>query len=207
MVQTYLGGETGHRALRSGESAAAINIQSIGAYGLRAGVPVARLLDGARLHIYSPEKPQTIMERSPAEANALLAENRKAGGAATTANTWWTPDVGAGDDTLEVVLPAGMDADTLRISVPMVSHLYQSLSLPTEDELADAIRMDAMQAEASEADNAASCNLDATGTSNDRTARDAVARMMFTHPDGSSHLLCMDCTIPKLPCSSTAWAR
>ncbi|QMV72239.1 trypsin-like peptidase domain-containing protein [Comamonas piscis] len=175
-------------ALPSGEKAAAINIQSIGAYGLRAGVLVERLPDGARLRIYSQEKPQAIMERSAAEVNALLAENRRADGTGASANTWWTPDVGAGDATLEVVLPAGMDAEALRISVPMVSHLYRSLSLPTEAELADAIRMDAMQAAASKAGNAASCNLDASCTSNYRTARDAVARMMFTRPDGSSHL-------------------
>lgn len=176
------------RALPSREKAAAINIQSIGAYGLRAGVLVEHLPDGARLRIYSQEKPQAIIERSAAEVNALLAENRKAGGKDAAANTWWTPDVGAGDATLEVVLPADMEADALRISVPLVSHIYHSMSLPTEAELADAIRMDAMEAEASKAGSAASCNLDASCSSNYRTARDAVARMMFTQPDGRSQL-------------------
>lgn len=176
-------------ALPSGEKAAAINIQSIGAYGLRAGVLVERLPDGARLRIYSQEKPQAIMERSAAEVNALLAQNRKAGGTGASANTWWTPDAGAGDATLEVILPAGTEPDALRISVPMVSHIFHSLSLPTEAELTDVMRMDAMQAEAAtKAEDAASCNLDASCTNNYRTARDAVARMMFTHSDGSSHL-------------------
>lgn len=170
-------------ALPSGEKAAAINIQSIGAYALRAGVLVERLPDGARLRIYSQEKPQAIIERSAVEINALLAENRKAGETGATANTWWTPDVGAGDATLEVVLPAGMEADALRISVPMVSHIYHSLSLPTDAELAEAT-----QAKTGAAEKLEACHQDAACTNDYRTTRDAVARMMYTRADGKSYL-------------------
>lgn len=170
-------------AMPSGEQAAAINIQSTGAYGLRAGVLVERLPDGTRLRIYSQEHPKAIIERSAAEVNALLAVNRKAGETGAAADTWWTPDVGAGDATLEVVLPAGTATDAVRISVPTVSHIYHNLSLPTEAELAEEIR-----AETAEAKNSASCNLDASCTENYRTTRDAVARMMYTRPGGNSFL-------------------
>lgn len=165
-------------SLPNGQQVAAINIQSTGAYGLRAGVLVDSLPDGALLRVYSQEHPNAIVERSGSEVNALLAQNRKAGETGAAANTWWTPDVGAGDTTVEVVLPAGTGADALRISIPVVSHIYQNLSLPTEAELA----------ETTKADTSASCNLDASCTSNYQTERNAVARMVFTRSDGKSYL-------------------
>ena len=164
-------------ALPNGQQAAAINIQSTGAYGLRAGVLVDSLPDGALLRIYSQEHPDAIVERSGAEVNALLAQNRKAGETGTAANTWWTPDVGAGDATVEVVLPAGTAVDALRISIPVVSHIYQNLSLPTEAEWAEMAKVD----------NSGSCNLDASCTNHYQTERDAVARMVFTLSDGKSY--------------------
>ncbi|MCS4293978.1 V8-like Glu-specific endopeptidase [Comamonas sp. BIGb0152] len=170
-------------ALANGQQVAAINIQSTGAYGLRAGVLVDSLPDGAKLRVYSQEHPHAIVERSGAEINALLAQNRKAGETGAAANTWWTPDVGAGDATLEVVLPAGTAANALRISIPVVSHIYQNLSLPTEAELAEATK-----AEAAKADTSAYCNLDASCTNNYQTERNAVARMVFTRSDGKSYL-------------------
>ncbi|GAB2805458.1 hypothetical protein GCM10027276_02740 [Comamonas piscis] len=165
-------------ALANGQQVAAINIQSTGAYGLRAGVLVDSLPDGAVLRVYSQEHPNAIIERSGAEVNALLAQNRKGGETGAAANTWWTPDVGAGDTTVEVLLPVGTGADALRISIPVVSHIYQNLSLPTEAELADAAK----------ADTSAACNLDATCTSNYQTERNSVARMLFTRADGRSYL-------------------
>ncbi len=170
-------------SLDNGQQVAAINIQSTGAYGLRAGVLVDSLPDGAQLRIYSQEHPNAIVERSGAEVNALLAQNRKAGETGAAANTWWTPDVGAGDTTVEVVLPAGTGADALRISIPVVSHIYVNLSLPTEAELAETAKADAAKV-----DTSAACNLDASCTNNYQTERNAVARMSFTRSDGKSYL-------------------
>ena len=164
-------------ALPSGQQVAAINIQSTGAYGLRAGVLVDSLPDGALLRIYSQEHPGAIVERSGAEINALLAQNRKADETGAAANTWWTPNVGAGDTTLEVVLPAGTAVDALRISIPVVSHIYQNLSLPTEAEWAETTKIDT----------SGSCNLDASCASDYQAERNAVARMLFTEADGKSY--------------------
>ncbi|TDS84426.1 trypsin-like peptidase domain-containing protein [Comamonas sp. JUb58] len=171
-------------SLANGQQVAAINIQSTGAYGLRAGVLVDSLPDGAQLRVYSQEHPNAIVERSGAEVNALLAQNRKAGETGAAANTWWTPDVGAGDTTVEVVLPAGTDADALRISIPVVSHIYVNLSLPTDAELAEAAKADAAKV----VDTSGACNLDASCTNNYQTERNAVARMSFTRSDGKSYL-------------------
>lgn len=171
-------------SLANGQQVAAINIQSTGAYGLRAGVLVDSLPDAALLRVYSQEHPHAIIERSGAEVNALLAQNRKAGETGAAANTWWTPDVGAGDTTVEVVLPAGTGADALRISIPVVSHIYVNLSLPTDAELAEAAKADAAKV----VDTSGACNLDASCTNNYQTERNAVARMSFTRSDGRSYL-------------------
>ena len=170
-------------ALPSGQQVAAINIQSTGAYGLRAGVLVDSLPDGALLRIYSQEHPDAIVEHSGAQINALLAQNRKAGETGAAANTWWTPEVGAGDTTVEVVLPTGIPADELRISIPRVSHIYYNLSLPTESEWAARDQTDSAKADASE-----SCRIDVSCTNNYQTERNAVARMSFIREGGLSYI-------------------
>ncbi len=164
--------------LPDGRAAAAIHIASDGAYGLRMGVLVDSLPDAAQLRLYSDEHPDAVVQVSGAAVNALLAQNHKAGETGEAASTWWTPDVGAGNATLEVVLPAGTGAETVRIAIPSVSHIYQNLSLPTEAELADVTK--AQQAEA--------CNLDASCTSNYQLERNAVARMVYVAADGISYL-------------------
>ncbi|MFG5776310.1 trypsin-like serine protease [Comamonas sp. J-3] len=165
------------QTLADGSQAAAINIESGGAYGLRAGVQVESLPDGALLRVYSQEHPNAIVQTSGAEVNALLAQNRKAGASGADANTWWSPDVGAGNATLEVVLPAGTAVSQLRIAIPTISHIYQNLALPTEAEWADSTKAAS-----------GSCNLDASCTNNYQTERNAVARMAFT--EGGSSYLC-----------------
>lgn len=170
-------------ALPNGQQVAAINIQSTGAYGLRAGVLVEHLPDGALLRIYSQEHPEAIVERRGAEINALLAQNHEAGETGAPASTWWTPEVGAGDTTLEVVLPTGIPVDALRISIPMVSHIYYNLSLPTESEWA---AMD--QTASTEADALESCRMDVSCTDNYQTERNAVAQMLYTLANGRSFL-------------------
>ncbi len=167
-------------ALPGGELVAAINIQSPGAYGLRAGVLVESLPDGALLRVYSQEHPDAIIEHDGAEINALLALNKQAGETGAAANTWWTPEVGAGDATVEVVLPVGTAPEALRMSVPLVSHIYQNLSLPTDAEWADMPQPGTAQAE--------SCQLDATCSTEHPVLRNAVARMLYTRPDGLSYL-------------------
>ncbi|MEG2863493.1 MAG: trypsin-like serine protease [Comamonas sp.] len=167
-------------ALPSGQQVAAINIQSTGAYGLRAGVLVDSLPDGALLRIYSQEHPDAIVERSGAQINALLAQNKEAGDKDADASTWWTPEVGAGDTTVEVVLPTGVAVDALRISIPSVSHIYQNLSLLTDNEGAGGDPADAAQNKAE-----GSCHLDPACTDNYQTERNAVARMLFTKGGGS----------------------
>lgn len=169
------------QTLADGRQAAAINIASGGAYGLRAGVLVDQLPDSASLRVYSQERPDAIVETSGAQVNALLAQNAKAGETGAAAATWWTPEVGAGNATLEVVLPAGVSTDALRIAIPTISHVFQNLALPTEEELDASTKATGVGA-------SESCNLDANCTTNYQTERNAVARMVFTASDGKSYL-------------------
>ncbi|MCD2167930.1 trypsin-like serine peptidase [Comamonas koreensis] len=167
--------------LPSGQQVAAINIQSTGAYGLRAGVLVDSLPDEALLRIYSQENPNAILEHSGADVNALLERNRQAGESGPAARTWWTPDVGAGDTTLEVMLPAGSDPGAMRISIPLVSHIYENLSIPTDIEWAARNEAAPSQAGPSE-----SCRQDVTCTDDYQSERNAVAFMVFTDQNGST---------------------
>ncbi|GAB2805432.1 trypsin-like peptidase domain-containing protein [Comamonas piscis] len=169
--------------LPQGQQVSAINIQSTGAYGLRAGVLVERIPDTAQLRIYSQEHPDAIIERSGAEINALLTLNRNAGEKDVSASTWWTPDVGAGDTTVEIVLPAGTPVDALRIAIPRVSHIYQNLSLPTDAEWAEMTRKGSAKATA-----ASTCEPDITCTEEYQTERNAVARMVYTLADGATSM-------------------
>lgn len=170
-------------ALSGGQQVAAINIQSPGAYGLRAGVLVESLPDGALLRVYSQEHPDAIVESKDAEINALIAQNKAGGETGAAANTWWTPEVGAGDATLEVVLPAGASSESLRISVPLVSHIYENLSLPTDADWPDVNQTGNMQVNP-----IGSCHLDANCSTEHPVLRNAVARMLYTRPDGLSYL-------------------
>ena len=159
-----------------GSQVAAINIESAGAYGLRAGVLVSSLPDSVQLRVYSQEHPNAVVQTSGAQVNALLAQNREAGEQGAAANTWWTPEVGTGNATLELVLPAGISASDVKIAIPTVSHIYQNMALPTEGEWADVVKQ-----------SAGSCNLDASCTSSYQAERNAVARMLFTSGDGKSY--------------------
>ena len=163
--------------LADGRLVAAINIESTGAYGLRAGVAVERLPDNAVLRVYSQEHPNAVVETRGEQVNALLARNQQTGVTGAAAATWWTPEIGTGNATLEVVLPAGTRADALRIAIPTVSHVYQNLALPTADELAAVTKA-----------GSGSCNLDASCTSDYQVESNAVARMLYTREDGKSYL-------------------
>lgn len=165
------------QTLADGSQVAAINIESTGAYGLRAGVVVDSLPGSVQLRVYSQEHPNAIVQTAGTQVNALLAQNREAGETGAAANTWWTPDVGTGNATLEVLVPAGTSTSAVRVAIPTVSHVFQNLSLPTEAEQSDVLKLAA-----------GGCNLDASCTNNYQLERNAVARMVFTASDGISYL-------------------
>jgi len=163
-----------------GGKVAAISFNAEGAYGLRLGVLVKQLPGSATVRVYTQSAPVKVCQISGQAILQLIGRNQAAGDQSGAARTWWTPDTGEGEATLEVELPPGVAASALDIAVPQLSHIFENLSLPTAQEYKE-------QVEAAKINESDTCNLDANCYSENAQERNAVARMLFTK-DGGSYL-------------------
>lgn len=164
------------RATPQGGLVAAISIDAEGAHGLRLGVLVTQLPGSALLRVYSQFRPSAMQEISGQEVLQLIARNQQAGDTTDAARTWWTPDAGGAEATLEIELPPGTPASALQIAVPRISHVFVDLSLPQEgDVVTKAVNT------------SSSCELDAVCYSESTSLRNAVARMIY-QKDGGGYL-------------------
>ena len=163
-----------------GGKVAAISFNAEGAYGLRLGVLVKQLPGSATVRVYTQSAPDKVFQISGQAILQLIERNQAAGDQSDAARTWWTPDTGEGEATLEVELPPGVAASALDIAVPQLSHIFENLSLPTAQEYKE-------QVEAAKINESDPCNLDANCYSENAQERNAVARMLFTK-DGGSYL-------------------
>lgn len=163
-----------------GGKVAAISFNAEGAYGLRLGVLVKQLPGSATVRVYTQSAPDKVFQISGQAILQLIERNQAAGDLSDAARTWWTPDTGEGEATLEVELPPGVAASALDIAVPQLSHIFENLSLPTAQEYKE-------QVEAAKINESDTCNLDANCYSENAQERNAVARMLFTK-DGGSYL-------------------
>ena len=163
-----------------GGKVAAISFNAEGAYGLRLGVLVKQLPGSATVRVYTQSAPDKVLQISGQAILQLIERNQAAGDQSDAARTWWTPDTGEGEATLEVELPPGVAASALDIAVPQLSHIFENLSLPTAQEYQE-------QVEAAKINESDPCNLDANCYSENAQERNAVARMLFTK-DGGSYL-------------------
>ena len=163
-----------------GGKVAAISFNAEGAYGLRLGVLVKQLPGSAMVRVYTQSAPDKVFQISGQAILQLIERNQAAGDQSDAARTWWTPDTGEGEATLEVELPPGVAASALDIAVPQLSHIFENLSLPTAQEYQE-------QVEAAKINESDPCNLDANCYSENAQERNAVARMLFTK-DGGSYL-------------------
>jgi len=152
----------------NGGQVAAISFTAQGAHGLRLGVVVKQLPGSAQLRVYSQAKAGTVFQTSGQDVLQRIQRNAQAGDTTLDGQTWWTPDLGSDEATLEVELPPGTPASAVDIAVPRVSHIFENLSIPTEEELSIKIN------------ESASCQLDASCYESYASQRNAVARMLFT---------------------------
>lgn len=156
----------------AGGKVAAISFRADGAYGVRLGVLVRQLPGSAILRVYTQAAPGTVYQISGQEILQRIERNQAAGDTSDAARTWWTPDTGDAEATLEVELPLGVAVNTLDLSVPQLSHIFTNLSVPTEQEYQQ-------QVETAKLNESDPCNLDATCYSQNTIERNAVARMIF----------------------------
>lgn len=161
----------------SGGLAAAISVRSEGAYGVRLGVEMNQLPGSALLRVYAQGDRAGAYEIAGQRILQILQANLDAGDTSADGRTWWTPDTGGDEVTLEIELPRGVPADPLRIAIPRVMHIYENLSLPLESEMQFSAQLNESQ----------SCQLDSTCYDAYSAQRNAVARMLYVK-DGGGYL-------------------
>ena len=101
---------------------AALSFSSPGASGLRLGLRVEALPADARVRGYT-EGGETIFELSGREILDAIQRNRNDGDVSDAGRTFWTPVVESDEVTLQIALPVGTAADSVRVSVPLLSHV------------------------------------------------------------------------------------
>lgn len=159
-----------------GGQVAAVSITSTGAYGVRLGLVIDSLPDAAQVRLYRQDGSKSGYQTTGQAINEALARNRAADGNTQAAGTWWSPDLGAEEVTLEIGLPAGVSAAQLRFAIPALAHAYVNLALPTDADLRETYAVKSVG-------DAGSCELDASCADQYATERNAVARMTFIGPD------------------------
>jgi len=155
-----------------GTQVAALRFVSEGAHGVRLGVLVQALPAGAVLRAYGTPQDE-VVEVGAQELAATAARNAEGGAQDSVARTWWSPDFGSAQTTLEVEIPASAAPGSVRLSVPRLSHFTQA-----PDEAQQALQPKA----------AGSCNLDLACRPEYLEQSRSVARMLFVREDGKTYL-------------------
>lgn len=155
------------RLLADGTQVAALDFSAAGARALRLGLR-ARLPEGAMLRFHAGDGEDEAVEVPAAE----LERNRQDGEQADGDALYWGPTIEGPLVRLEVQLPAGSDARALRLGVPQLSQLSQTLAQ--------------VQAKAGGSDDVAgSCNENVSCEAGWDVQSRAVARVMYTNSRGS----------------------
>ncbi|NMM81288.1 endoproteinase ArgC [Acidovorax sp. SRB_14] len=157
-----------------GTQRAALSFEAEGAHGVRLGLRVRDLPAGAVLRFYGQAGAQ-VFEVSGDEVLRTLARNRQAGEEGEAARTYWSPDFGGAETTLELELPAGADLDRLDLAVPTLSHFFVAPDQVANPSLA-------------KVGEAGSCNVDVTCRPEYSAESRSVARMLFMEADGRAFL-------------------
>ncbi len=160
----------------AGGLVAAVSVDAEGAHGLRLGLLVTQLPGSAIVRVYSQFRPTVVQELSGQEVLQIIDRNLQSGNTTDAARTWWTPDTGGSETTLEIELPTGTPASALQVAIPLVSHMFVDLSRYQDGDLVT-----------KEVGDSNSCELDVMCYSESNSMRNAVARMTFVQ-DGSGYL-------------------
>lgn len=176
-------------ATERGTQRAAISFEAQGAQGLRLGVLVRALPVGAVLRFYAQTN-VAVLEVSGQEVLDILARNLQAGDTGDAARTYWSPDFGGAETTLELELPVNADLSRLDISLPMLSHFFVSPEHATPRGL-------------TKVGEAASCNVDVSCRPDFSSESRSVARMLFV--ENGSTFLCTGTLLNDAQSSTTPY--
>ena len=158
-----------------GTQVAALRFTAEGAHGVRLGVLVQALPDGAVLRFYGATDEGAV--EIGADALRAMAERNAQGGADdATARTYWSPDFGGTQTTLEVEIPAAAQPAAVQLAVPRLSHFTVAPAAAEEA---------AFTAKVGES---GSCNVDVTCRPEYLDQSRSVARMIYVREDGKSYL-------------------
>ncbi|MCW8166826.1 endoproteinase ArgC [Verminephrobacter aporrectodeae subsp. tuberculatae] len=158
-----------------GMQRAAISFTSEDAWGVRPGLLVRSLPANTTLRFYAQVGTE-VVQVSGAEVLRTVQRNLDAGDTSDAARTYWAPDFGGAETTLELELPAKANLAELDVAVPTLSHFFVSPAkadaTPIAKDLGDADR----------------CNVDVSCNTQYSSESRAVARMTFVKDGGSSYL-------------------
>jgi lysyl endopeptidase len=147
-----------------GNRVGAIRIKSTDAKGVFIGVLVDQLPSEAMLRFHA-DKSSTAFHVSAAEILSRIQTNVDAGDKTDFGRTYWAPIFDSDDVTMEIELPAGISTDSVRISIPLISHVF--------------ITAAELDKKALNAAKTGTCNLDATCYPEYDNESRSVARLYF----------------------------
>lgn len=171
-----------------GGKQAALQLSSAQALGLRAGLLVDQLPDLAVVRVYAPGASfQHVF--GGLEINQVIARNRDAGETGLDGRTWWAPYIEGESLVLEIEVPAGIDASQVQLSVPRVSHFFESPRALAEAKIS--------------VGESALCNLDAACYPANQAQRNAVAHIVFS--TGTGQAVCTGTLLADTAGTATPW--
>jgi len=115
------------QATARGTRAAALRFVADGAHGVRLGVQVDALPDGSVLRFYGSAATDAT-QVSAQQLRDMAQRNADAGAAVAEARTYWSPDFGGAETTLEIEIPASASTAAVQIAVPRLSHFTLALA-------------------------------------------------------------------------------
>ena len=153
----------------------AVAFSAEGAKGIRLGVLVHSLPEGATLRFYGAD--DAVVEFSSAHVAKLRRNNEAGGVTGNDARMVWGPDTAGEVSTLEVQLPPGVAPGALQLAVPRLSHLTMAAAQAWTPQKSVANIGDSQ-----------SCNLDVMCRADLQAESRSVAKMMYTKRDGIGYM-------------------
>jgi lysyl endopeptidase len=150
--------------------AAQLKIRSPGASAIRAAINVTNLPKGAEIRFAGADEPTRVIHRADGLEIYTLIDDAK---------RYWTPMTDGDTQTLEIFIPANINADNIAVNVDAVSHIF-------------ATARDGFKGATQLKGNSGTCNVDVicpAQTPGYVNAKNSVAHMIFQANCGANNAL------------------